>query len=44
VNEALGGLPETNGYRATLDRAALTRSSALKAYAAVGAREDGPRT
>jgi uncharacterized protein YkwD len=32
---------ETNRYRATLGRAALTRSSALEAYAAVGAREDG---
>jgi uncharacterized protein YkwD len=32
---------ETNRYRATLGLAALTRSSALEAYAAVGAREDG---
>jgi uncharacterized protein YkwD len=32
---------EINRYRATLGRAALTRSSALEAYAAVGAREDG---
>ena len=32
---------ETNRYRATLGRAPLTRSSALEAYAAVGAREDG---
>ena len=32
---------ETNRYRATLGFAALTRSTALEAYAAVGAREDG---
>jgi uncharacterized protein YkwD len=32
---------ETNRYRATLGLAALTRSNALEAYAAVGAREDG---
>lgn len=32
---------ETNRHRATQGRAPLTRSSALEAYAAVGAREDG---
>jgi uncharacterized protein YkwD len=32
---------ETNQYRATLGLAPLTRSGALEAYAAVGAREDG---
>lgn len=32
---------ETNRYRATLGLSPLTRSSALEAYAAVGAREDG---
>ena len=32
---------ETNGYRASVGVPPLTRSSALEAYAAVGAREDG---
>src|SRR5436190_8699918 len=32
---------ETNRYRATLGLAPLTRSSALEAYASIGAREDG---
>jgi uncharacterized protein YkwD len=34
-------ITETNRYRATLGLSPLTRSSALEAYAAAGAQEDG---